>query len=158
MKKAAIIFLSIPLLGLLLMLNWPKHDFLFIFPNNTEGVFRVQADPVNGQDMPVVNGFYVIHVPLSGRVVLKSLKPFSEWHKYTGQYQNGDFVPNESLEYKNEIKFYSLPTVGDNGHDYLADYYYLGTASDYEKISHTFDITKLPLGLKPIEQPKASGQ
>lgn len=83
-------------------------------------------------------------VPENGKLVVKSLKPFTKWHKLVAHLSNGSMVSEEQAQ-SSAIALYELPYVQRRG-----AYFFLGTESDYEKISRKYDFEKLPLATKAM--------
>src|SRR5262245_33611885 len=87
----------------------PLH---FILPNGFKGEVQIVEDRGSGLTGTKESGQFTYVVPIGGKLRVRSLRPFSEWHKESAAFQNGtrlqtgtdDNVPAE------DIALRSLPT------------------------------------------------
>jgi len=100
MRMASI--LTVTLLALLggigpLVLIWylesPGPPIRLIFPSGFVGRWKFILDKENGQAWTKQNGRYVIPVPSTGDVRVRSLAPLTQWHSESAQYTDGTSIP-----------------------------------------------------------------
>ena len=91
----------------------------------------------------VTNETCSLEIPQSGKLAVKSLKPFNSWHKTTAQYKDGKPLSYEKSDSKTEKQLFGLSFVQGRG-----CYYFVGTYADWDRISKTLDFKELPLGTK----------
>ena len=113
----------------------------FVFPDGFTGMALVAEDETNGVDLPFENGQYNIEIPKNGKIAVKTLKPFTEWHKVIVQYESGKSIPYETATGDADVELYGLPFVPEKG-----GYFFLGTKADCDAVSKRYDFDKLPLG------------
>jgi len=114
-------------------------------PNGFSGLFLVVEDKENGVDVQRKDGEYFFQVPESGKLVVKRLKPLIDWHREAARYQDGRKLPTEELYNDNEIGLFALPYVAGKG-----VFYFVGSRSDFKRVSGISDFEKLPLATNII--------
>jgi hypothetical protein len=67
-----------------------------VLPDGYTGPVYLIEDETNGEDIPMMGGKYVVLVPTSGRMRVKSFAPFQRWHEETVRYARGTPIPSAS--------------------------------------------------------------
>src|SRR5437870_6402562 len=67
---------------------------LFKFPSGFNGLVLISEDRTSGVDIQVTNGVYTVEIPQGGKLRVKTLKPFSRWHKEVARYEDGNPIPD----------------------------------------------------------------
>lgn len=121
-----------------------KHQtttIAFVIPTGFSGLILIKEDKIDGHPLYISNDVYLIDVPRTGELAVKTLSPFTQWHKTTGYYKNGKLIPYELFSGTQELGLYDLPTVIGKG-----CYYFVGRTEQYNFISKQADFSKYPLG------------
>ena|ERR1041384_4446761 len=124
--------LAVMLLGLCLCTGCndsgaPLH---FVLPDGFKGEIRIVKDPDQGSSVREEGGRFTYIIPPDGQLRVRSLAPFSHWHKESAVFQNGgalktgtdDNVPEDSVALR------SLGTLVSDGVTTVR--YYVGTKKD----------------------------
>jgi hypothetical protein len=73
--------------------GFPDRTIHFVLPNRYVGAFRLVLDKRTGLEVKLKNGRYVLKIPASGTLRIRSFKFFAELHQKTAAYKNGKTIP-----------------------------------------------------------------
>src|SRR5262245_49964972 len=68
-----------------------------VLPDGYTGPVYLIEDEKDGTDIPLVNGRYLVEMPATCRMRVRSLGPFQRWHKQTLRYASGTGIPDAKL-------------------------------------------------------------
>lgn len=85
------------LLALIASLGCSTHGLpvQIVVPTGFSGEIQIVHDVQNGQAVMPTNGRYVYVIPPDGVLQVKSLHPFSPWHRETANFVDGTPLPFE---------------------------------------------------------------
>jgi hypothetical protein len=69
-----------------------------ILPEGYAGVFRIEKNAANGQDLAKRDGAWVFKIPADGLLLVKDLSPFHDWHEQIVEYPSGRPVAVTALD------------------------------------------------------------
>jgi hypothetical protein len=71
----------------------PKYSIHFLLPDGYVGAFKLVLDKETGSEMTLENGRYILDIPRSGILKIKSFRPFAGLHEMSAFYKNGTRIP-----------------------------------------------------------------
>jgi hypothetical protein len=71
---------------------------IIILPEGYAGVFRIEKDSANGQDLAKCVGVWEFKIPDEGLLLVKDLSPFHDWHEQIVEYPSGRPVAVTALD------------------------------------------------------------
>lgn len=148
MRWKYLIGFSILLLAMYLLLFAPPASgspVTFILPNGFKGVFVLKIDGVNGIVPRENNSVIQIKVPNNGILFIQSRDFLRKFRVTSALYESGISIPNGFLPgtKSDDIALYELGNTGFNGNP-AADYFLVGTKSEYDKWTKTGELTQRP--------------
>src|SRR5258708_702940 len=82
--------------------NHDTHTVVFTLPDGYNGLVLLSEDKTGGVELPFSNGTYHVEVPRTGKLALRSMKPFVRWHKEIARYQSGKHISDETTTNRTE--------------------------------------------------------
>jgi uncharacterized protein YecT (DUF1311 family) len=67
----------------------------FILPDGYVGAFRLELSKRDGVEMKLEHGRYVLEIPRSGTLRVRSFKAFADMHSKTAAYKSGKEIPHD---------------------------------------------------------------
>jgi hypothetical protein len=61
-----------------------------VVPDNYRGEFWVESDGTRGESLAADSDEFIVTIPASGKLVLRSLGPLTKWHAMNHRFANGD--------------------------------------------------------------------
>ena len=128
--------LAVILLGLCICTGCSDSGapLLFVLPDGFKGAIEIVKDPKNGLAVREDAGRFTYVIPSDGRLRVKSLTPFSRWHKESAAFQSGGVLQTGTDENvpEDNIALRSLGTLVSN--DVTTVRYCVGTKKDQDAL------------------------
>jgi hypothetical protein len=144
-KLFAILLIAVLGITAIHLYRYSSPTVVFTVPNGFSGLVLIEGDWINGVRLQRKDGEYLVEVPESGKLTVKSLKPLMAWHKERAHFKDGRKLPTEGLYDDNEIGLFPITYVAGKG-----VFYFVGSRRDYNKICGITGVEKLPLATTNI--------
>ena len=112
----------------------------FIFPNGFHGLLLVSEDRTNGRMESIFDRKITIYVPPDGKVKLKNIQVFANWHRELAQYEDGSNIAIEAPTNNSTMCLHAITYIPNKGF-----YYFVGTWPECEVMERKNDVSEFPL-------------
>ena len=113
--------------------NKSKTELLFIVPNDYRGPIRV-VESANDGIQPKKEGTpYILRVPASGEIRIRTLEILESWHRRSAREENGVAIPSAEEIAPGSVGFHGLGTAVEG--ETTTSFYFVGTRQEAEQFA-----------------------